>query len=212
MPLGTTCVCTLCKIEARLFSDLSLAEATSFRELLPAWPSLHLYSSVSGLLLHLRTSHADTQSDELLREILAARASSPAFIESLLVLAFLPMLKELRSRQTHFAFAISRAVKRQMFEWANREGGRNGETNHTTGEDPGALAVDDPFEQYALLRHFLHRCATKGLLTDAELDLLIQFKLEGGNENGASPSAPYSSNAVRQRLKRLLAKLRRLAR
>jgi hypothetical protein len=245
MPLRTTCDCTLCKIEVRLFSDLSLAEATSFHELLTASPSLHLYSSVSGLLSHLRTSNADAHSDELLREILAARASSPVFIESLLVLAFLPMLhrairrvakqhprlsqedvtqqtlsillqflrsKELRTRQTHFAFAISRAVKRQMFEWAHREGGRNGETNHTAGEDLGALAVDDPFEQYALLRHFLHRCATKGLLTDAELDLLIQFKLDGGNENGTSPSAPYSSNAVRQRLKRLLAKLRRLAR
>jgi DNA-directed RNA polymerase specialized sigma24 family protein len=245
MPLATTCDCTLCKIEVRLFSDLSLTEEKTLGELLPASPPLHWYSSVSALLLHLRTSNADAHSDELLRELLAARASTPAFIESLLVLAFLPMLhrtirrvakhhpglsqedvtqqllsillqflrsKELASRQSHFAFAISRAVKRNVFAWANREGGQNGITDHVAGELLGALAVDDPFEQYALLRHFLHRCATKGLLTDAELDLLIQFKLDGGNEKDACRSAACSSNAVRQRLKRLLAKLRRLAR
>jgi hypothetical protein len=44
------------------------------------------------------------------------------------------------------------------------------------------------------------------------MDLLIQFKLDesyGDEESGSS--ARKSSNAVRQRLKRLLAKLRRVA-
>jgi hypothetical protein len=47
------------------------------------------------------------------------------------------------------------------------------------------------------------------VLTGDELNLLIQFKLENGAQNGL-PKA--SSNAHRQRLKRLLSKLRRLAR
>jgi len=50
-------------------------------------------------------------------------------------------------------------------------------------------------------------------LTDAEVDVLIQFKLEGGNESPeANGSRENSSNAARQRMKRLVAKLRRLAR
>ncbi len=37
---------------------------------------------------------------------------------------FLQVLRsdEMEKRQSHFAFAISRAVKRQLFEWAGREG------------------------------------------------------------------------------------------
>jgi hypothetical protein len=52
---------------------------------------------------------------------------------------------------------------------------------------------------------------TKGLLTDSELDLLIQFKLDGNNGEKLGETNGTSSNAVRQRLKRLLTKLRRLA-
>jgi len=121
--------------------------------------------------------------------------------------SFVPMNS---TRQSHFAFAISRAVKRQVFEWANRECGPNGVMNHGNGELLSALTVEEPFERYALLRHFLHRCVTKGLLSDSELDLLIQFKLDGNNGEELGKSNGTSSNAVRQRLKRLLTKLRRL--
>lgn len=65
---------------------------------------------------------------------------------------------------------------------------------------------------YAQLRHFLHRCVTRGDLTGAELDLLIQFKLEGTNGEDFQSFNGNASNALRQRLKRLLTKLRRLAR
>jgi DNA-directed RNA polymerase specialized sigma24 family protein len=118
---------------------------------------------------------------------------------------------ELRSRQSHFAFAVSRAVKRQVFEWANRESGKTGLLRYYDGESFAALAAEEPFERYALLRHFLHRCVTKGLLADAELDLLIQFKLNGTNGEEFADFNGTSANAVRQKLKRLLAKLRRLA-
>jgi hypothetical protein len=245
MPLGATCNCTLCNIEVRLLADSTLAEASVFDELVSVSNRLHEFPSVSSLLLHLRTSPADTRSDELLRELFAARAINPIFAESLLVLAFLPMLHgtirrvakhqpgllaeditqqslsvllhflrsdELHARQSHFAFAISRAVKRQVFEWANREGGQNGMTNHGNAELLSALTVEEPFERYALLRHFLHRCVTKGLISDSELDLLVQFKLGENNGGELGESNGASSNAVRQRLKRLLAKLRLLAR
>jgi DNA-directed RNA polymerase specialized sigma24 family protein len=244
MPLEVACGCTLCHIEAQLLCELSLSKAGAFGELFSSDRALDQYSSVSTLLSDLRTSHADARSDELLRELFAARGISPSFIESLLVLAFLPMLHgtirrvgrqqpglaqeditqqalsfllqylrsdELLARQSHFAFAISRAVKRQVFEWANRESGKTGLLRYYDDETFAALSAEEPFERYALLRHFLHRCVTNGLLTDAELDLLIEFKLNGANGEEYADLNGTSSNAVRQKLKRLLAKLRRLA-
>jgi len=118
--------------------------------------------------------------------------------------------EEMKTRRSHFAFAISRIVKRQVFEWARREGTTKALLCRDDDQFP-TLAVDESFERHAQLRHFLHRCVMKGELTDGELDLLIQFKLgETGGEDFANSNG-HASNAVRQRLKRLLAKLRRLA-
>jgi DNA-directed RNA polymerase specialized sigma24 family protein len=244
MPSEVTCSCALCNIEVRLLSDLSYAEVGAIGRLFSTSPSLGQYSSASDLLSHLKTSPADATSDELLRELFAIRTLSPESIESLLVLAFVPMLhgtirrvarqqpelsheditqqalsfllqflrsNELQKRQSHFAFAISRAVKRQLFEWASRESGKTGLLNYFDSETFTMLACEESFERHALLRHFLHRCVTKGLLTDSELNLLIDFKLYGTNGEEFADFNGTSSNAVRQRLKRLLAKLRRLA-
>jgi len=245
MPLEVTCYCALCNIEVRLLSDLSYAEVGVIGELFSKSMRLRQYSSTASLLSHLKTSSADATSDELLRELLAIRALSPEFIESILVLAFLPMLhgtvhrvarqqpwlsleditqqalsfllqylrsEELRIRQSHIAFAISRAMKRQLFEWANRESGKMALLSQYDGETFIALTVEESFERHALLRHFLHRCVTKGALTNAELNLLIDFKLNGTNGKEFADFNGTSSNALRQRLKRLVAKLRRLAR
>lgn len=245
MPMGIACDCPLCIIELRLLRDLARSDSETLRELFSMSECLREYPSPSSLLSHLKASPADAGSDELLRELFAVRASHSSFIESLLVLTFLPMLhgtvrrvsrqqpglsqedisqqalsfllqylrsQELQARQSHFAFAISRAVKRQMFEWANRENAKSGMTNHFDGEASTALAFEEPFERYTFLRHFLHRCVTRGQLTDAELNLLIDFKLNGTNGEELADFNGTSSNAVRQKLKRLLAKLRRLAR
>jgi DNA-directed RNA polymerase specialized sigma24 family protein len=245
MSRGVTCDCSLCNIEVHLLSDLSNTEAGVFRELFSVSQGLRQYSSISPLLLHLRMSPADARSDQMLRELFVSRATNPAFIESILVLAFLPMLHgtirrvgqqqpglaqeditqqalsfllqylrsdELQARQSHFAFAISRAVKRQVFEWANRESGKTGLLRYYDSETFAGLSVEEPFERYALLHHFLHRCVTRGLLADTELDLLVEFKLNGTSGQEFADFNGTSSNAVRQRLKRLVAKLRRLAR
>ena len=236
MPLDVFCDCLLCGIEAHLTSELCFAEADVLSEIFSVSNGLRQFSSVSSLLSHLRASPADARSDELLRALFAVRAANPGFVESLLVLAFLPMLhhtirhianqqsglpqdditqqalcfllqflrsEELSARQSHFAFAISRAIKRQMFEWGNREGERNGVANHSNEQIISALPVEELFERYAFLRHFLHRCVTKGLLSQVELDLLIQFKLEGGNDDENMESSATTTNAVRQKLKRL---------
>jgi DNA-directed RNA polymerase specialized sigma24 family protein len=192
----------------------------------------------------LKATQAGPSSDVLFRELLAARASEPQFVETLMIVAFVPVLhgtirriakqqlrltraditqqalsvflqvlrsEQIEKRQSHFAFAISRAVKRQLFEWAGREG-----VVHEPAKGEEALAADplpddESMERHALLRHFLHRCIAKGFLGNAELDLLIQIKLDGNTGEEVAESNSITSNAVRQRMKRLLAKLRRLA-
>ena len=244
MPLGVSCGCTLCTIEMRLLSDVSSTEA-DFGGLFSEFDALRHYSSVLNLLSDLKTSPADPRSDALLSELLAARSLDGVFVESILVLAFLPMLHgtvrrvarqqpglaqediaqqalsfllrylgsgDLGARESHFAFAISRAVKRELFEWASRESGKVGLENYDDGKTFAALAVEDSFERYVVLRHFLHRCVTKGRLTEAEINLLVDFKLNGTSGMEFADFNGASSNAVRQKLKRLVAKLRRLAR
>jgi DNA-directed RNA polymerase specialized sigma24 family protein len=103
-------------------------------------------------------------------------------------------------------------VKRHIFEWAKRESRKAALLDHADAEASVFIELEDHFERFALLRHFLHRCVTKGMLVDSELDLLIQFKLDGNTGEELAALNGSSSNAVRQRFKRLLAKLRRLAR
>ena len=126
---------------------------------------------------------------------------------------FLQVLRsqEMERRQSHFVFAIARSVKRQLFEWAGREGTVHGPARREELQAAVQMRDDDLMERHALLRHFLHRCVANGLLGDGELDLLVQIKLDGNTGDEIAESNGLTSNAVRQRMKRLLAKLRRIA-
>jgi hypothetical protein len=131
------------------------------------------------------------------------------------VLSLLQILgaPEFYGRSSHIAFAISRVLKRNAFEWAARETrlavGRGIE--ETAQDFPLARNKGVPFERVIFLRHFLHRCHERGLLTGEDLALLVQFKLDAARDRNAGSPALYS-NASRQRMKRLLGKLRRIAR
>jgi hypothetical protein len=121
---------------------------------------------------------------------------------------------EFYGRSSHVAFAISRALKRNAFEWAARQ------TRLAVGFELGQailnfpLACDtaEPFERVVFLRHFLHRCYERGLLTGEDLALLAQFKFDAARDRNAGGPAALYSNASRQRMKRLLDKLRHIAR
>jgi hypothetical protein len=52
---------------------------------------------------------------------------------------------------------------------------------------------------------------TKGMLTDVKLHLLVEFKLNGGNAAELGAFNGTSANAVPQKLKGLLARLRQVA-
>jgi hypothetical protein len=132
------------------------------------------------------------------------------------VLSLLQILgaPEFYRRSSHIAFAISRVLKRNAFEWAARETrfavGRGTEETAQDFRVAGDIVV--PFERAVFLRHFLHRCHKRGLLTGADLALLVQFKLDANADRNVDGPAALYSNASRQRMKRLLRKLRRIAR
>jgi hypothetical protein len=230
------CRCPLCLLEEKLRAELR----ANREKHLPVLGSA-AFPTAPDLLLHLKTLAGSAASDPLLSELLEARVAFPGGLaDSVLVLLFLPMLHStlrrvrqrfpalsredvaqqtlatlfaslasarLAERHSYVAFAIARKVRRATFEWAAREARSPLEAPRS--EDPSEAnaseSAADSFERAALLRHFFGCALERGTLTPAELDLLITFKLEGGAENGAF------SNAERQRLKRLLRKLRKLA-
>lgn len=117
--------------------------------------------------------------------------------------------RELLARNSHLAFAISRMAKRSLFEWAERQTRTpgNAERDEPLAEFNVICGIPEPIEQAVLLRHFLCRCQREGLLSGSDLELLVHIKLEGnfGERNGEY------SNALRQKIKRLLQKLRKAA-
>ena len=242
MPSLPTCGCPLCRIETELAAELRSSVAVFDRIRDSATNGLQAFASPFQLLAHLRATPTASSADDLFRELLASRAAEPAYIEPLIILAFLPVLHgtvrriakqqsrlaradivqqsvstllqvlrshDLQNRQSHFAFAISRALKRQLFEWAAREGS----AHEPQQPDYAGPQMDEyaSVERHTALRHFLHRCLVKGLLDDAELNLLVQIKLDGNSGEEIAELHAITSNAVRQRTKRLLAKLRQIA-
>ena len=130
-----------------------------------------------------------------------------------LVTTFLEVLgsAELLLRSSHLPFVISRMLKRNGFDWAEREARSptNGPVHDLLLESPETTGVAESFEQAVLLRHFLFRCQREGLLTGQDLALLVEIKLEGSTNE--EHELPVYSNALRQRIKRLLRKLRHAA-
>lgn len=114
-------------------------------------------------------------------------------------------------RTSHFAFAISRAVKRKTFEWAYRQSVIENLEETQNSNAPALVVSEESLERHAALRHFLNKTLAMHLLTENELNLLIEFKLEGNGGSDFEASGRGNSNMLRQRLKRLLQKLRRIA-
>jgi DNA-directed RNA polymerase specialized sigma24 family protein len=119
-----------------------------------------------------------------------------------------------RTRHSHFAFTMARRLKRSAFEWADREFRSTAQfaAQQIGDEFPSAQTAEEAFERNAVLRNFLGLCQERSYLTPEDMNLLIEFKLEGTSEQGLAEPSDRTSNIFRQRLKRLMSKLRRLAR
>lgn len=122
------------------------------------------------------------------------------------VTSLLEIFETYSMSRSHIAFAVSRLLRRKTFEWAARQTrlAPSAVDIASTTED-----IEDSVERITILRHFLHRCRARGLLTAKELQLLVDFKLNAERDR-SGPVSIYS-NASRQRMKRLVNKLRRIA-
>lgn len=121
---------------------------------------------------------------------------------------------EFHGRSSYVAFSISRLLKRNTFSWAHRESRfqRSAANPELIFEAPSNHDSSEPIERTAVLGHLLSRCEQRGWLTSQEMELLVQFKFEDAKD--ATPRGPGAvhSNASRQRVKRVVGKLRRIAR
>jgi DNA-directed RNA polymerase specialized sigma24 family protein len=131
-----------------------------------------------------------------------------------LIAALLEFLesKELLSRRSYFAFAVARKLRRCAFRWAIRE------SRAAVADDPPDQMAVKPescnkngFHSEILLHQFFDDCQRRGWLTDSERQLIIESKIEGISCPELARRDGHSAIAVRHRIHRLVAKLRRLA-
>jgi DNA-directed RNA polymerase specialized sigma24 family protein len=117
------------------------------------------------------------------------------------------------TQTSHFAFTITRSMRRSAFRWAIRES----DLSVPAGMQEGTLneLSTDPnssFEPKLLLGDFLSRCLSSGLLTPPEHELLLLFKIQGVSSEVLAARQQLSDVAFRRRMQRVIEKLRRVAR
>jgi hypothetical protein len=118
-----------------------------------------------------------------------------------------------QARRSHFGFSVARKLRRSLFQWARGEFESTSQfaARRVADEFPSTQTAEESFERHAMLRHFLNLCQQRSHLSPAEINLLIDLKLEEAIPIGVSVPQDRTSNPFRQRLKRLMTKLRRLA-
>jgi len=131
-----------------------------------------------------------------------------------LVTAVLEILqsKALQAQTTHFAFMITRLMRRSVFRWAIHEADLAPKVEvEETAPTESSPTTDANFETSVLLRDFLSRCLGDGLLTQSEHEQLVQFKIRGVSSEVLASRHGLSNVAFRHRMQRVLEKLRRAA-
>jgi DNA-directed RNA polymerase specialized sigma24 family protein len=165
----------------------------------------HLLVLILMPAIHRTSSQISAGFPSLLRDDIAQH----------LVTAMLDIISSptMRTQTSHFAFTITRAMRRSAFRWAVREAGlalaANGEETilRDLPADAGAS-----FESKVLLSEFLTRCLSSGLLSPMEHELLVLFKIRGVSSEVLAARQKVSDVAFRHRMQRVIQKLRRAAR
>jgi hypothetical protein len=235
------CPCLLCSMEHRISERFAAPHGqVEYRQFASSTRVLSGFANPLDLLafLHTHQLNGNHDKDSILIEFLRAIAGRNLVAQELFLLAFVPVLHsvarhvlrrypllcsddvaqhtvtaflelsgsgEFLALDSHVAFAMSRLLRRRAFIWAEREA--RACMMAPVQDEPleiTNLETVRPIERIAQLRHFLLRCQQRGIISSQDLELLAQFKFE------ELPAQDYS-NASRQRMKRLVGKLRRAA-
>jgi hypothetical protein len=121
--------------------------------------------------------------------------------------------KSWQSQRSHFGYTVNRSLRRSLFQWARDEFQSTPQfaAQKLAEEFKVNQTAEESFERNAILRHFLNLCQEKAYLTPDEMNLLIDLKLDETVEAGISGPNGRTSNPFRQKVKRLMTKLRRIA-
>jgi hypothetical protein len=112
----------------------------------------------------------------------------------------------------HILLAFVRTFRKNTFRWAIREARvTTTEREDLAAQCPEQLS-DDNLERDCALDEFLQQCRSRGLLSDADYELLLKFQCEGFEASElACRSEGLSAKAVYHRLETILGRLRRAA-
>ncbi|MBS1852786.1 MAG: sigma-70 family RNA polymerase sigma factor [Acidobacteria bacterium] len=118
----------------------------------------------------------------------------------------------IQMQTSHFAFTITRAMRRSAFRWAIREADRiiPGCVEDTASNDLPS-DHDSSLETKVFLDDFLSRSLASGLITPVEHELLLLFKVHGVSSEVLAGQQQVSEVAFRHRMQRVIEKLRRVA-
>jgi DNA-directed RNA polymerase specialized sigma24 family protein len=119
----------------------------------------------------------------------------------------------LETLKSHYAFTIIRGMRRSAFRWAMHE------ADFTSAARIQATALNElpattghDLEMRIVLREFLTRCLSCGVLNSSEYELLVLSKLQGESSETLAAQQRLSDVALRHRVQRVVEKLRRAAR
>jgi len=193
--------------EGRTLSDLLISELLSSPAVSTDWE----YLEKVLLLVFVPTAHA------AVRRVSSRYQFLPR--EDISQLALVTLIQCLRSKswrtqRSHFGFTLARKLRGTLFGWARRE--LEATSQFATQRLENGLATsqtaEDSFERHAILRHFLSSCQQRAFLNPDEINLLIDLKLDETIDSRIPNSGSRTSNSIRQRVKRLMSKLRQAAR
>ncbi len=188
------------------FSDLIFAQLLSGPAAADHWQ----YVERVLILVFIPTAHAAVRYVSHHYQFLAR--------EDLSQVALITLIQCLRSRawqaqRSHFGFTVARKLRRSLFRWARGEFESTSQfiAQRISEGFRFTQTAEESFERHAILRHFLNLCHQRAHLTPDEINLLVDLKLDETTDTGVPGPQGRTSNPFRQRLKRLMSKLRRLA-
>ncbi len=189
------------------FSDLILVQLLSGATLAIHWE----YLEKVLLLVFIPTAHAAVRHVSYHYQFLAREDISQVALTTLILCL---RSRTWQAQRSHFGFVVARKLRRSLFRWARREFQSTSQfvAQHIADGFSFRQTAEESFERHAILRHFLNLCQQRAYLTPDEINLLIDLKLEEAVDAGVSGPTGRTSNPFRQRVKRLMNKLRRLAR
>jgi len=193
--------------EGAALSDLLISELLSSPAVSRDWE----YLEKVFLLVFVPTVHA------AVRRVSSCYQFLPR--EDISQLALVTLIQCLRSKswraqRSHFGFTLARNLRGTLFGSARRELEATSQfaTQRLGNGLPTSQTAEESFERHAILRHFLSSCQQRAFLNPDEINLLIDLKLDETINSRIPNSNSRTSNSIRQKVKRLMSKLRQAAR